>query len=210
MAIDARTAVRLGAASVAMACLESREKMPAHPWEIEEAEAEGVTMYPARSFKRILEGDERRVTGVESVNVTFMEFDSEGKLMLETEPGSEHVIPCDTVIFSIGQRAGLAFIPDDAGVGITRQSTIAINPNTFAATRPGVFAAGDATTGTALVIEAVASGHKVAATIHRYISGEPLEPKFAPDLPVVKMTRPEVEEKLTRNEIHVSPRVPCL
>ncbi|MBI3363115.1 MAG: FAD-dependent oxidoreductase, partial [Chloroflexi bacterium] len=180
VAIDcARTAVRLGAASVAMACLESREKMPAHSWEIEEAEAEGVTMYPARSFKRILEGDEQRVTGVECVNVTFMEFDSDGKLALETEPNSEHVFLCDTVIFSIGQRAGLAFIPDDAGVGITRQSTIAVNPNTFAATRPGVFAAGDATTGTAFVIEAVAAGHKVAATMHRYLSGEPLEPKFA-------------------------------
>lgn len=208
VAIDcARTAVRLGAASVAMACLESREKMPAHPWEIEEAEAEGVTMVPARSFKQIL-SNEGRVAGVECVNVTFMEFDSEGKLTLETEPGSEHVLPCDTVIFSIGQRAGLAFIPGDAGVGVTRQATIAVNPNTFAATRPGVFAAGDATTGTAFVIEAVASGHKVAATIHRYLSGEPLEPKFAPDLPVVKMTRPEVEQKLIRNEICAAPRVP--
>ncbi len=208
VAIDcARTAVRLGAASVAMACLESREKMPAHPWEIEEAEAEGVTIYPARSFRQIL-SDGGRVTGVECVNVTFMEFDAEGKLTLETEPRSEHVIPCDTVIFSIGQRAGLAFIPDDAGVGITRQATIAVNPNTFAATRPGVFAAGDATTGTAFVIEAVAAGHKVAATIHRYLSGEPLEPKFAPGLPVVKMTRPEVEEKLARNEIRVAARVP--
>jgi heterodisulfide reductase subunit A-like polyferredoxin len=208
VAIDcARTAVRLGAASVSMACLESREKMPAHPWEIEEAEAEGVTMFPARSFKRILD-EAGRVIGVECINVTFMEFDADGKLKLETAPDSEHVLACDTVIFSIGQRAGLAFIPDDAGVGITRQQTIAINPNTFAATRPGVFAAGDATTGTAFVIEAVASGHKVAATIHRYLSGEPLEPKFAPDLPVVKMTRPEVEEKLVRNEIRVTQRVP--
>src|SRR3990170_436660 len=137
-----------------------------------------------------------------------MEFDAEGKLALETEPDSEHVLPCDTLIFSIGQRAGLAFIPDDAGVGVTRQATIAVNPNTFAATRPGVFAAGDATTGTAFVIEAVAAGHKVAATIHRYLSGEPLEPKFAPDLPVVKMTRPEVETKLRRNEIRVTPRTP--
>jgi len=209
VAIDcARTAVRLGAASVAMACLESREKMPAHLWEIEEAEAEGVTIYPARSFKRILEGEGRQVTGVESVNVTFMEFDAEGKLALETEPDSEHVLPCDVVIFSIGQRAGLAFIPADAGVGVTRQATIAVNPNTFAATRPGVFAAGDATTGTAFVIEAVAAGHKVAGSIHRYLSGEALEPKFAPDLPVVKMTRVEVEEKLRRNEIRAAPRVP--
>ncbi len=207
VAIDcARTAVRLGAGSVAMACLESREKMPAHKWEIEEAEAEGVTMHPARTFKRIVDHN-GHVMGVECVNVTFMEFDSEGKLNLETEAGSEHILECDVVIFSIGQRAGLAFIPDDAGVGVTRQATIAVNPNTFAATRAGVFAAGDATTGTAFVIEAVAAGHKVAGSIHRYLSGEPLEPKFAPDLPVVKMTRAEVETKLVRNEIHVTPRV---
>jgi len=211
VAIDcARTAVRLGAAAVAMACLETREKMPAHPWEIEAAEAEGVTLYPARSFKQIL-SDGGRVTGVECVTVTFMEFDAEGKLTLETEPGSEHVIACDTVIFSIGQRAGLAFIPADAGVGVTRQATIAVNPNTFAATRPGVFAAGDATTGTAFVIEAVAAGHKVAATIHRYLSGEPLEPprgRGAGELPVVKLTQSEVAGKLARNEIRVAPRVP--
>ncbi len=208
VAIDcARTAVRLGAASVAMACLESRDKMPAHAWEIEEAEAEGVTMYPARSFKRILDND-GHVAGVECVNVTFMEFDAEGRLTLETGPNTEHVIPSDTVIFSIGQRAGLAFIPGDAGVGITRQQTIAINPNTFAATRPGVFAAGDATTGTAFVIEAVAAGHKVAGSIHRYLSGEPLEPKFAPDLPVVKLARAEVDAGLERGEIQPTPRVP--
>ncbi|HLF26912.1 MAG TPA: FAD-dependent oxidoreductase [Anaerolineae bacterium] len=208
VAIDcARTAMRLGAASVAMACLESREKMPAHLWEIAEAEAEGVTLHPARSFKRILD-EEGRVAGVECVNVSFMEFDAEGKLALETEPNSEHVIPCDTVIFSIGQRAGLAFIPADAGVGVTRQQTIAVNPNTFAATRPGVFAAGDATTGTAFVVEAVAAGHKVAASIHRYLSGEPLEPKFAPDLPVVKLARSEIDDRLQRGEVHVTPRVP--
>src|SRR3989304_9885858 len=125
--------------------------MPSHPWEIEEAEAEGVTMYPARSFKQIL-SDGERLTGVECVNVTFMEFDSEGRLTLETAPGSEHILPCDTVIFSIGQRAGLAFIPDDAGVGVPRPATIAVNPNTFAATRPGVFAAGGRTAGGTVVV----------------------------------------------------------
>ena len=208
VAIDcARTAVRLGAQAVAMACLEARDQMPAHPWEIEEAEAEGVTLYPARSFRRICDED-GRVTGVECMNVSFMEFDAEGQLKLDTEPGSQHLIACDTVIFSIGQRAGLAFIPDDAGVGVTRQQTIAVNPNTFAATRPGVFAAGDAATGTAFVIEAVAAGHKVSATIHRYLSGQPLEPRFAPDLPVVTMTPAEVQARVLRDGIQVTARVP--
>ncbi len=208
VAIDvARTAVRLGAAEVHMACLESYEKMPAHRWEIEAAEAEGVRIHPARSFKRILSDGNGHVGGVECLHVTFMQFDETGRLTLETEPGSEHVIPCDTVIFSIGQRAGLAFIPESAGVGVTRQQTIAVNPNTFAATRPGVFAAGDATTGTAFVIEAVAAGHKVAESIHRYLRGEELEPKLKPELPVVDLSRAEIQERVARGEVRVTPRV---
>ncbi|NOZ26440.1 MAG: FAD-dependent oxidoreductase [Chloroflexi bacterium] len=209
VAIDvARTAVRLGAAEVHMACLEEREKMPAHPWEIEEAEAEGVIIHPGRSFKRILDDGHGRVAGLECLKVTYMEFDEEGRLILETEPGSEHVIPCDIVIFSIGQRAGLAFIPESSGVGITPRSTIAVNPNTLAATRPGVFAAGDATTGTAFVIEAVASGHRAAESIHRYLRGEELEPAPKPELPVVHLTQAEIQDRMQRGEVKITPRVP--
>jgi heterodisulfide reductase subunit A-like polyferredoxin len=202
----ARTALRLGAAKVEMACLESREKMPASLEEIHEAEEEGITVYPSRSFKRILDKD-GHVSGVEAVKVTFMEFDAEGRLNLKTEEGSEHILPCEVVIFAIGQRAGLAFIPESAGVGVTRMSTIAVNPNTYAATRPGVFAAGDATTGTAYVIEAVAAGHKAAASMHRYLRGEEMEPAPKPELPVVKMTKEQIQERLTTGELKVTPRV---
>jgi heterodisulfide reductase subunit A-like polyferredoxin len=227
VAIDvARTAVRLGAKEVHLACLESREKMPAHPWEIADAEAEGVVMHPARSFTRILSDEaparltsrnggragasdgNAHVAGVECVHVKFMEFDSEGRLNLETHEGSEHVLPCDTVIFSIGQAAGLAFIPADTGVGTTRRGTVAVNPNTLAATRPGVFAAGDSVTGTAFVIEAVAAGHRAAESIHLYLQGEALErPPRALELPVVKLTRSEIEAKIEKGETHVLPRV---
>jgi heterodisulfide reductase subunit A-like polyferredoxin len=207
VAIDcARTAVRLGAAKVDMACLESCEKMPAHPDEVKEAEEEGITVYYSRSFKRILDKD-RHVAGVEAVKVTFMEFDQEGRLSLETEEGSEHVLPCEVVIFAIGQRAGLAFIPESAGVGVTRMSTIAVNPNTFAATRPGVFAAGDVTTGTGYVVEAVASGHKCAGSIHRYLRGEELEPVPQPELPVVKLTKEEVQERMASGDVRMTPRL---
>jgi heterodisulfide reductase subunit A-like polyferredoxin len=202
----ARTAVRLGAAKVDMACLESQEKMPAHPDEVREGEEEGITVYNSRSFKRVLDKD-GHVAGVEAVKVTFMEFDTEGRLKLETEEGSEHVLPCEVLIFAIGQRAGLAFIPESSGVGITRMSTIAVNPNTFAATRPGVFAAGDAITGTSYVVEAVASGHKAAASIQKYLRGEEMERSPQPELPVVKMTQEEVQERVSSGEVKVTPRI---
>ncbi|MDE3090168.1 MAG: FAD-dependent oxidoreductase, partial [Chloroflexota bacterium] len=209
VAIDvARTAVRLGAAKVKMACLESREKMPAHPWEIHEAEEEGIEMFPARTFTKIVDNGHGHVAGVECLTVKTMEFDSEGRLNLETIEGSEHVLACDTVIFSIGQAAGLAFLPADTGVGTTRRGTVAINPNTLAATRPGVFAAGDAATGTAFVIDSVAAGHRAAESIHLFLQGQPLErPPRALELPVVKLTRAEIDQRIARGETQVQPRV---
>jgi heterodisulfide reductase subunit A-like polyferredoxin len=208
VAIDcARSAVRLGC-EVHMACLESGETMPAHPWEVEAAESEGVVIHAGRTFEGILGDATGHVTGVECMRVSSFHFDEGGRLHLEKVPGSRHVISCDTVIFSVGQRAGLAFIPDDAGVGITQRQTIAINPNTLAATRPGVFAAGDSVSGTSFVIEAVDSGHRAAESIVRYLSKEPLEPPSRPELPVVHLSQQEIDERIQNGEIKLQPRVP--
>jgi len=208
VAVDcARSAVRLGC-QVQMACLESREGMPAHSWEIDESLEEGIRIHNDRSFEQILSDENGRVRGVECSMVESFTFDEGGRLLVEKTPDSKHVIPCDTVIFSVGQRAGLAFIPEDAGVGITNQQTIAINPNTLAATRPGVFAAGDSVSGTSFVIEAVDSGHVAADSIIRYLQGEALETAPKPDLPVVQMTKHEIDQRIKSGEIKPQPRVP--
>lgn len=208
VAIDcARSALRLGA-QVELACLESREDMPCHAWEADAAEEEGVVIHPNRSFLCIVGDGDGHAAGVECSRVAHFEFDHEGRLELETVPNSEHIIKADTIIFSVGQRAGLAFIPDDAGVGITAQRTIAINPNTMAATRPGVFAAGDSVSGTAFVIEAVASGHQAAESIHRYLRGDELEPQPKPELPVVKFTRAELQARVESGEFKPQGRIP--
>lgn len=208
VAIDcARSAIRLGR-EVHLACLESYQQMPAHPWEIKAAEEEGVTIHAGRTFEQILGDATDRVTGIECMNVESFSFDETGRLHVEKTPSTNHVIPCDTVIFSVGQRAGLAFIPADAGVGITERQTIAINPNTLAATRAGVFAAGDSVSGTAFVIEAVNSGHRAAQSIIRYLQGESLEPPQKSDLPVVQLSQQEIEERLSRGEIKKQNREP--
>jgi heterodisulfide reductase subunit A-like polyferredoxin len=208
VAIDvARSAVRLGC-QVSLACLESREEMPAHSWEINAAEEEGVTIYAGRSFERVLPDENDHVSGVECMQVRSFSFDEAGRLNVDKIDDSNHVIPCDTMIFSVGQRAGLAFIPDDAGVGMTEQRTIAINPNTYAATRPGVFAAGDTISGTAFVIEAVASGHEAAESINRYLRGDQLERPAKPPLPVVHLSTQEIDERIEQGEIRSQERVP--
>jgi heterodisulfide reductase subunit A-like polyferredoxin len=208
VAIDcARTAVRLGK-EVHLACLENRENMPSHDWEVDAAEEEGVHLHPGRSFEQILGDSNGHIRSVECMIVESFYFDETGRLVVEKAPDSLHKIECDTVIFSVGQRAGLAFIPDDAGVGITDKQTIAINPNTLAATREGVFAAGDSVSGTSFVIEAVDSGHTAARSIIRYLQGKHLEPPRKPDLPVVHYSQQEIEARIHSGEIVPGPRIP--
>jgi len=209
----ARTAVRLGS-EVHLYYRRTREEATASTEEMRHAEEEGVIFHwqvtpveivPAPS---VYGGANGRMGGMKCVRTEQGLPDETGRRRPVPIPGSEHFVPCDNVIFSVGQRAGLAFIPESAGVGVTRQQTIAINPNTLAATRPGVFAAGDATTGTAFVIEAVAAGHQAAESIHRYLRGEELEPPPKPELPVVELTRAEIGERVARGEVEVQPRVP--
>ncbi len=211
----ARTAVRLGS-EVHLYYRRTREEATAGEEEMRHAEEEGVVFHwqvtpieivPAPSVHGGAGGN-GRMGGMKCVRTEQGLPDETGRRRPVLIPGSEHSVPCDNVIFSVGQRAGLAFIPESAGVGVTRQQTIAVNPNTLAATRPGVFAAGDATTGTAFVIEAVAAGHRAAESIHRYLRGEELEPPPKPELPVVELTRAEIGERVALGEVQVQPRVP--
>ncbi len=203
----ARTARRLGA-EVHVYYRRTREEATADPEEMERAEEEGVVFHWQVTPVEIVGDGNRRVIGMKCVRTEPGLPDETGRRRPVVVPGSEHFVPCDNVIFSVGQRAGLAFIPESAGVGITDQATVAVNPNTLATSRPGVFAAGDVATGTAFVIEAVAAGHKVAQAIHRYLQGEELEPPPKPKLPVVELSRAEIEERIARGEVKIQPRVP--
>ncbi|MFO7741149.1 MAG: FAD-dependent oxidoreductase [Anaerolineae bacterium] len=203
----ARTAVRLGS-EVHVYYRRRRQDATAGEQEIRHAAEEGVVFHFQTNPTEILGDGNGRLKGMMCVETESGIPDKSGRPRPVPIPESEQFVPCDNVIFAVGQRAGLAFIPDSAGVGITDRSTIAVNPNTMAATREGVFAAGDATTGTAFVIEAVAQGHKVAQSIHRYLRGDELEPPPEPELPVVELTQAEIEERIARGEVHVQPRVP--
>ena len=203
----AGTAVRLGS-EVHLYYRRTRDEATANEDSVRHAEEEGVALHFQVTPVEII-GDERgHVSGMRCIRTEQGLPDETGRRRPVPVPGSEHFVPCDNVVFAVGQRAGLAFIPESAGVGITEEATIAVNPNTFAASRKGVFAAGDATTGTAYVIEAVAAGHRAAESIHRYLRGEELEPPAKPKLPVVELTRAEIEERVVLGQVEIQPRVP--
>jgi heterodisulfide reductase subunit A-like polyferredoxin len=202
----ARTAVRMGK-EVHIHYRRTRNEATADPLEIEHAIEEGVAFHYLSNPVEIISDDRGHVAGVRFVRMELGEPDETGRLRPQPILGSEYLVACESVIFSVGQRAGLGFIPESSGVGLTRQRTIAVNPNTYAATRPGVFAAGDATSGTAYVIEAVDGGHKAASSIHRYLQGEELEPQLKPQLPVVRFTKEDITERFVRGEAKITPRV---
>jgi heterodisulfide reductase subunit A-like polyferredoxin len=203
----ARTALRLNA-EVHIVYRRRKEDASAGDEEIRHAREEGVRFHFQTSPTEIISNGDGKLAGMWCVTTEPGTIDKSGRPKPVPVPDTKHFLPCDTVIFAVGQRAGLAFIPDDAGVGITEQKTIAINPNTLAATREGVFAAGDSIFGTAYVVEAISSGHTAARSIIRYLQGKHLEPARRPPLPVVELSLKDIEERVRRGEIERKLRVP--
>ncbi len=87
---------------------------------------------------------------------------------------SEYVLECDAIIPAIGQEPEAECLID-CGVSVGRRNTVTVNHATMQTSAPDVFAAGDAVSGPATVIDAVAAGHRAADAIHRYLTGEDME-----------------------------------
>ena len=175
VAIDsAMVARRSGAQQVTILYRRSREEMPAHPWEIEEAEEEGIAFKFLATPTRVL-GENGRVTGLECLRMALGEPDEGGRRRPIPVLGSEFAVEADTVIVAIGQVLEVGDWRLEIGdwkLGIG--DWIAVDPLTLASDVPGVFAGGDAVTGPATVIEAIAAGKRAAESIVRYLRGEDL------------------------------------
>jgi formate dehydrogenase beta subunit len=170
-----RAALRMGAREVHLVCLESREEMPAFEEEIEEGMEEGLKVHPSLGPRKFV-GQNGKVIGLETIRCTAV-FDAQHRFSPTFEPGTESIIPCDTVILAIGQTSDLSFLTPEDGVEATRQGTLKVEPETLMTTAPGIFAAGDIAFGPRLIISAVADGKKAAEEIDRYLRGPAWKPK---------------------------------
>jgi NADPH-dependent glutamate synthase beta subunit-like oxidoreductase len=165
----AREAMRVGAREVKVVCLESWDEMPASSFEIEEALSENVLIEPRVGPLRVVV-ENGRATGLE-VHSCIRVFDEEGRFNPQFEAGSNRVIPCDSVIFAIGQASDLSWIREEDGIEISPRGTIQIDPETLGTTAPGIYAGGDVAHGPRIFIEGVENGHRAARSIHTYLSG---------------------------------------
>jgi len=170
-----RAALRMGAREVQLVCLESREEMPASEEEIHEGLLEGMRLRPSFGPKQFI-GKEGKLTGLQVIKCVSV-FDENKRFNPKFEPGTEFVIPCDTVILAIGQSSDLSFLKPNDGIETTRQGTLKVNPDTLMTTAPGIFAAGDIAFGPRLIINAVADGKKAAVEIDKFLRGPEWKPK---------------------------------
>ena len=164
----ARTARRLGAEEVMILYRRDAASSPSRPIEVEHAQHEGVTFTYLVNPKRFIAGDDGRVAAIELVRMQLSSPDDSGRRRPVAIPGSEYILPVDTVITAIGYQQETE-IAEAARLATTPWGGLIIDEKTGATSRPGVFAGGDCVTGPNTVIHAIAAGRKAAAGIDRYL-----------------------------------------
>ncbi len=173
-----RSAKRLGATEVKVIARKTRKYFKASPWELEDAEEEGVQILENLQPVRFI---------VENGTLTGMEFDrfrsEETASGLKQEIVGREIIPCDAVVLAVGQDNAFPWIERDIGLEFGKWDMPVVDKTTFMSTRPGVFFGGDAAFGPANIIWAVEHGHQAAISIHNHCQGVPVT-----DRPAAGMT----------------------
>ena len=196
VAVDvARTAVRSGASTVKMVCLESEEERPAWDWECLEALEEGITfVYRRGPVGAVIE--DGRVSGMVVREVERV-FDEDGRFSPTYFDDRRTIIPGKMIILSIGQQADLGAV-QDTDVKADRPGRLNFEASTMTTSAPGVFACGEVVTGPGAAIEAVASGHRAAAATLRYLQTGKVETVPDEEVEELQELPEQVVEKVRR------------
>jgi NADH-quinone oxidoreductase subunit F len=186
VAIDvARTCRRMGAEVTILYRREKRD-MPAAIEEIEDALAEGINLKILMMPHSIAKANGRLSLTI--IGCEPGEFDKDGRRRPTPIPGDVAVEQFDTVFAAIGQGSDTNFLEN---VELTR-GWIAVDRHTLKTNLDGVYAGGDAVTGPAMAVDALAAGRRAAISINR-------------DLSIMRGERPHTEE---HGQIFITMRVP--
>ncbi len=194
-AIDvARNLVRLGAKEVNIVYRRTKEDMPAHREEIQEAEYEQVKMYCQVNPVKI-HGENGKVNKLECVRIKGGAFDNSGRRKPVPEENTNFELEVDLVISAVGQEVDRGFNHGDFQINMTVDQFIAVD-DLATTTLPWVFAGGDCVNGPATVVEAIKSGKESARSIDKYLGGDGV---IIPDKEIKReISGPILEEEMPR------------
>ncbi|MFO1432086.1 MAG: NAD(P)-binding protein [Candidatus Competibacteraceae bacterium] len=154
----ARVAQRLGAEQALIIYRRTREQMPAHEFEAEEALEEGVKIHWLRTIKEMGEG---------TITVEVMELDEKGR---PRPTGEVETLEADSLILALGQETDTAFLRRVPGIEFKDDGTVIVDKNMMTG-REGIFAGGDMVPSERTVTVAVGHGKKAARHIDAYLRG---------------------------------------
>jgi ferredoxin len=162
-----RSSRRLGANDIKVMARRPRGFFKASPWELDDAEEEGVEIVINHAPKRFV---------IENGKLTGMEFE---RLEWDQAAKNSKVIdtiflPADDVILAIGQENAFPWFERDLGAQFDKWDAPVVDEKTFMSTRPGVFFGGDSAWGPKNIIWAVEHGHQAAISIDNYCFGVPV------------------------------------
>jgi formate dehydrogenase (NADP+) beta subunit len=162
-----RSSRRLGGKDIKVMARRPRGYFKASPWELEDAEEEGIEIVINHAPKRFV---------IEGGVLKGMEFE---RLEWDEKAAKSRVVetiflPADDVILAIGQENAFPWIERDLGIEFDKWEMPVVDEKTTQSTRPGVFFGGDAAWGPKNIIWAVAHGHEAAISMHAHCQGEPV------------------------------------
>ena len=171
----------------------TRQEMPAFEEEIEAALNEGIKLETLLSPVKIISKN-GHITGVECIKNKLGERDASGRRKPIPIPGSESIVPIDTLIVAISEEPDIKFL-SSMELSMNKEGFLQIDEETLATNLSGVFAGGDMVTGPNTVVDAIAAGKKAAVTIDRFLRGEKLKQPSVVKLPKVYIESAVISEE---------------
>ncbi|MFI5201604.1 MAG: FAD-dependent oxidoreductase, partial [Candidatus Kapaibacterium sp.] len=162
-----RSSRRLGGKDIKVMARRPRKYFKASPWELEDAEEEGIEIVINHAPKRFVM-ENGKLVGMEFERLEWNEGATESRTI------DAVIIPCDDVILAIGQDNAFPWIERDLGMEFGKWDMPKVDETTYMSTLPGVFFGGDAAWGPKNIIWAVEHGHQAAISINNYCYDVPV------------------------------------
>lgn len=170
VAVDcARNAHRLGAKSVSMVSLESRDEMPASSEEIAESLDENISILNGWGPKEVKVDAEGKVVGIIFKKCTRVTDPATGKFSPLYDEAETMELPAGKVVFAIGQAIEWGKLLEGTKVKFWHGNYPVADKFTYQTDDEDVFVGGDVFTGPKFVIDAIAQGHEAAESLHRHV-----------------------------------------
>ncbi len=164
----ARTALRLGADSTKIICLEKENEMPAYKQEISEGLEEGITIENKWGISNISGLDEIEINLIKCSSV----FNSDGKFSPQYDKSLCKSLSADVLIICIGQSLDTGVLSGLEDKNIEKSDLISVTAGHSMTSVRGLFAGGDMVRGPSSVIDAIAKGKRAAEEIDSYLGGK--------------------------------------